>query len=567
MCRKASPSLVVVVLALASSAGCGEGDGMAGLSGRQIVRGHDVADLFFANPTTLAFTRQASVPDDDRPQDFWVWGLSDAEPAIGLEGIDWAPPTWWPRQLIGDLLQTGSYARLFYDFTARRATDLSAFGAIPPEAGVPVDGGGVVYPTANNYQRVTLVRRDAGAIAITGLERGTLGVGRPDELQRFNLDGYITSLAFMGSDLALLYVTPSPTFETPAVGIYKLAIPSGELTPLVEALPISEWDQTLESCAPYDTACGLFRVVGCGASDPPCPGSGKPPCYILYARRSTSDPNVTSAFAYDVSAKSSFWVPGKNPLSFMVSPDQHTIVWESHEDPQNAFGVIRPRFWDLCSNVEALCPTGGVSNVISFRPGGNGFALFDLDGPMRVGNGETCAVAGESAVYQGQYSPTGDRLMWLGDDGSGNGTEDMWLGAGDGTSPVQLAAGGISGGRFSSDGQRIIYARRSTDTSSLWWLDLTASPPEEHRLADNYGGFSRGGVRRILLVDHWNSQDASGDLVLVDVDSGARHDLGRAVTDLAVSGDVDTADANVAYTVRSRAPANRDGLWLTTLPP
>jgi hypothetical protein len=151
------------------------------------------------------------------------------------------------------------------------------------------------------------------------------------------------------------------------------------------------------------------------------------------------------------------------------------------------------------------------------------------------------------------------------DDGSGAGA--LLLTSWDGTSPVRAAEGGIYGMRFTSDGQRMILARRGQDTSSLSWLDLTVSPPEEHRLADNYGGFSRGGVRRVLLVDHWNSQDASGELVLLDLASGLRQALGRAVTEFATFGDVDTEAVNVAYTVRSRVAAPRDGLWLTTLPP
>ena len=47
--------LLLVVAAI----GCGGGDGTAGMSGRQIVRGHDVSDLFFANGDTVGFTRQA----------------------------------------------------------------------------------------------------------------------------------------------------------------------------------------------------------------------------------------------------------------------------------------------------------------------------------------------------------------------------------------------------------------------------------------------------------------------------------------------------------------------------
>jgi hypothetical protein len=566
--RKASLCLAITVPVAAWTGACGTGDGTAGLSGRQIVKGHDVSDVFFANPDTLAFTREAQTASEATPQDLWTWGLSDGTPDVGLVGIDWAPPVWWPRLLMGDLLQTGSNGRLFYDFSLRRGTDLGGFGLIPREALVPQEGGGFTAPTANNYPLVTVVQRGGGLVAVTGLQRGRIGVGRPSDVRSFEFPGYVTAMDFLGSDLAVIY-TPVPEPDTQAVaGVYKLTVASGELTPLVAPRPLEEWQQTLSSCSTFDNGCALLRVVGCGASDPPCPGSGKALCFVLYAKQSPEDPTTTVPFAYDVSSRGSFRMPGQNPLAFLVSPDQHTVVWQSQTDPEGRPGVMTPRFWDLCTNVEALCPDSGPSQI-GWRPGGGGFVLLDFQGPLRVANSEVCGTVTTAPVRLVQYSPSGDRLAWLfrDDGGDGEPSEALYLTSWDGSSPMRIAEGDIYGLRFTSDGQRMILARRGQDTSSLSWLDLTVSPPQEHRLADNYGGFSRGGVRRMLLVDHWNSQDASGDLVLIDIASGLRQALGRAVTEFAVSGDVDSDPVNVAYSVRSRVPAARDGLWLTALPP
>jgi hypothetical protein len=70
----------------------------------------------------------------------------------------------------------------------------------------------------------------------------------------------------------------------------------------------------------------------------------------------------------------------------------------------------------------------------------------------------------------------------------------------------------------------------------------------------------------VVFTDHWNSQDGSGEAVILDIETGERQVLGRSVTQLAVSGNVDEAGGNIAYAVRGRGASSRDGLWLTTLP-
>ena len=69
----------------------------------------------------------------------------------------------------------------------------------------------------------------------------------------------------------------------------------------------------------------------------------------------------------------------------------------------------------------------------------------------------------------------------------------------------------------------------------------------------------------MLVIDHVNSQDESGNLELVDIASGTHQVLAHAVTDLAASGSVDGA-ARVLYAVRGRFASGQDGLWQTTLP-
>ena len=106
----------------------------------------------------------------------------------------------------------------------------------------------------------------------------------------------------------------------------------------------------------------------------------------------------------------------------------------------------------------------------------------------------------------------------------------------------------------------------SESTSALSWFDLRSSPPVEQRLSSNFGQLAQGGNRRVLFTDHWNSQDGSGEAVILDIETGARQVLGRSVTQLTTSGNVDEAGGDVAYAVRGRGASSRDGLWLTTIP-
>ena len=120
--------------------------------------------------------------------------------------------------------------------------------------------------------------------------------------------------------------------------------------------------------------------------------------------------------------------------------------------------------------------------------------------------------------------------------------------------------------QFSPDG-RTLYVRHDDEPFALGWFDLAASPPVESFLSINRGPSGVLGNRRALFIDHYNAQDGSGELALVELATGARRSLARAVTDIAVAGATDAEGTDVAYAVRGRAGSSRDGLWLTTLPP
>ena len=106
------------------------------------------------------------------------------------------------------------------------------------------------------------------------------------------------------------------------------------------------------------------------------------------------------------------------------------------------------------------------------------------------------------------------------------------------------------------------------ENSALGWIDVTVSPPVEKILSTNRGDVGMLGNRRALFVDHYNAQDGNGELVLVEVATGASQLLARAVTGVTVSWPGEKQKGRTSRTPSAVARGRRaTGLWLTTLPP
>jgi hypothetical protein len=356
-----------------------------------------------------------------------------------------------------------------------------------------------------------------------------------------------------------------------------MAVPSGDLTPLAPSTPTAEWGATAQSCVQFGSQpCLLFKVVGCGAGDPSCPGSDAPPCVVVYSKSDPNQPGSTAPYAYDLNAAGNFKLTGQNPVQFFVSPDQHELVWETLADAAPPGTTpFDAHYVNLCTHVEGICPARNVNALgdsVAWRPDGGGFVVAGYGGQLAVASYDpgSCVFppdATAAAIFQFQYSPQSDRMMWLADAGTLDPSQTAWVANADGSAPQMVATGNLAGARFSPSGTHAIMARVAASSISLTTVDLTATPFVERTLADNYGGTSRGGDRRALFLDHWNSQDQSGDLVLLDLASGARQVFGQAVTEFTAAGDVEAGGTNVAYAVRSRVASDRDGIWLTALPP
>src|SRR4051812_27043016 len=100
-------ALLALLLVGPASAGCGGGGDLGPMSGRQLIQGRDVNDLFFWWDRMLAFTRDTADSAQPEPQDFLVWPLEEPAPSMALAGIDWGYPRSWPVWFTGDLMVTG----------------------------------------------------------------------------------------------------------------------------------------------------------------------------------------------------------------------------------------------------------------------------------------------------------------------------------------------------------------------------------------------------------------------------------------------------------------------------
>ena len=557
------------LLAAAVVAGCGGGGDLGAMSGRQLMQARDIKSLAFLRERTLTFTRDTADPSQPEPQDFLVWPIDEPSPTTALSGINWEYPFSWGIWFTGDMMMTGlSYERV-YSMETRAAANLITDFPSSPGGVAPGDESFVAR------REGIAVRSDGRAVA--KLRRGdpmSIVVGRPPDLRMFELPAgtSVGGMTFVGADLALL------TLRTPEVegglavgrvGISRLDTTTGELTSMVAETDAPEWTGITGFCddaQPY-SRCGYFGTIGCALEERPCPSGNPPPCMLLYAKADPAAGNKIAAYVQDAATGVNTRLAGDAINQFHSNGYQHLLAWGSSADPLNPW----TRYWNYCSDTQGECPYRA-SRFISWRPDGGAFALYDLDDFMTivdVANG-TCILPNPSltySMYQVRWSPSGDRLMWVAAADPEGTAETLWLADRDGQSPVAVAGGPSLGGSFSADGQRIYISHDGESTASLGWIDLTATPPTEHVLSSNCGNVGLLDSNRALFVDHWNAQDGNGELVLVDMNTGERQSLARAVTDVTVSGGNPDGSLDVAYSVRGRAAASRDGLWLTTLPP
>jgi hypothetical protein len=443
------------------------------------------------------------------------------------------------------LMMTGTQLERVYDIGNREEANLLAdFPSPGGSAGEEI--------TFRSLLASTAMRSDGHGLA--KLLRGSpqaIVLGRPPELRAVTMpdSASVGSINFIGTDLALL--VRQTTEDGEVVGIQRMDASSGALTPLVTPTPAAEWTGVTGFCDDVEppARCGFFGTVGCGIRESACPDGEPAPCLILYAKVDPDAAPKTAAYVYDVKTGTSSKLAGADPDHFFADGTNKILAWGSATHHVT-------NYWNMCSDARGECPFSG--DLVAWRPDGGAFATY--------GPGDFMRVEATFSVYQAQYSPGSDRLWWIAATDLTETSQTLWLADAGAQSPVAVTSGPFLGGSFSPDGQRI-YVSHASENSALGWIDVNVSAPVEKILSTNRGDIGLLGNRRALFVDHFNAQDGNGELVLVEVATGASQVLARAVTSVAVSGRAEAEGTDVAYAVRGRAGSSRDGLWLTNLPP
>ena len=114
----------------------------------------------------------------------------------------------------------------------------------------------------------------------------------------------------------------------------------------------------------------------------------------------------------------------------------------------------------------------------------------------------------------------------------------------------------------------VFWANVVRDSSDLYFANHETG---ELKVVGNAIGRVTVDAQRIIGTVNMSAQDATGDLVVQDVEDSEGRMLAHAVTGFTQGADpnptAQTKAGLVAYTVRGRVPNDHDGLWATTLTP
>jgi hypothetical protein len=122
---------------------------------------------------------------------------------------------------------------------------------------------------------------------------------------------------------------------------------------------------------------------------------------------------------------------------------------------------------------------------------------------------------------------------------------------------------------FAEDGKLLIFwAHLGRENSDLYFADYTTGgPPTNLRVMAKSILSVSVSMHSLFGIVNMSQQDAVGDLVLRDFDSGSERRYSQAVSEATEMGPPYLPVSYTAYIVRGRADSDRSGLWLSTLFP
>ena len=506
---------------MVAACGCGGGD-PGPMSGRQAFAGRDFGNLFFWQTRTLGFTRDAADSSHGQPHDFLVWQMDEPAPVSALAGIDWRPSLRWPRRFVGDLLATGPAVR------AR---------VRPPEpaGGQPAPRASRRRPRTAAATRCATPRRCVPTAARSprcgGAGRDSIVVGRPPDLRVFTMPGggSVAAIAFLGVDLALLL---APDDRGRRRGrrvspghVVGCADPAGRGDSRARNGRASPDGVTTRP--PDVAACSEPSVAP--STSRPARTAARQPCSIDYAKVDADDTVEDRG------------VRARRERGYDHQARRHQPRSVLHRSPSAGLGKLSrkaTRATGLCAAVTSGSVRSRRAKRSPWRPDGGGFTMYGVGNHLNVVNVSdgTCVQPDPSTTLDAirrelrarQRSPDVGRPLRdhanLVVGGRRRGSRRLPSPAGSCPGPTfRPMAGPSTSGVTKTPGSRSAGSMSPRPR----WSNGSCPPTSARRLLF--------GDRRVLFVDHFNGQDGNGELVLVDLATGAVESLARSVTDVAVA--------------------------------
>ncbi|HXU63654.1 MAG TPA: hypothetical protein VN962_18275 [Polyangia bacterium] len=567
-----------MVLALAA-AGCGGNvDVPRGFGSREVLPVRDpsialnyVADVLGQNPTLIYST----------------------------EGDDGGAATYWTLDLVtGELQNAGNTAPAIGAGTASsrrylcQTQDISSGGTESLEITDTTTGTKTVITGVSGFSdcpqddgTIALLRTDPDTgkkILWTGLFQALAPVSLPvdiDSVALFPDDG-------KGSPPSTVVVFGSPPAQPDSLGLYAIDLGSSAVTEVVPPTPTNAvWAPgaapagSLESSSlapnvdvlPFNDHYIYGRSMSDGGTAlfvgpfPSGPASEMALFQVSTDRISNLPPGVRVGPPDDVAERP--------PLPQMIS-------WQLDGADDAASTLM---VWDDANSQLTACPSvpgAFESGVLS--PDGSHvlFKALQLGGqiafaPLQLlslapGEPHTCVQLDDDTVTWADFSGEASTIAWISKPDMGS-ISQLWTANGDGSDKKKILSGQLAA-RFITGTAHLEMAYGG----DLVWLDVR-NPNQFSYVAEKLFGYPTnvGGAWFVAGYDY-SSQDASGQLGAVDLDSGHKRSISPAVAQYLVSpqvmpdpssafGESRTGLSHVVYLVRGRNPSSQDGIWVATV--
>jgi hypothetical protein len=194
-------------------------------------------------------------------------------------------------------------------------------------------------------------------------------------------------------------------------------------------------------------------------------------------------------------------------------------------------------------------------------------------------DGNTCRTLATTDVGYADFSPDGTAMVWL-IEPPDFGKATLWTAGRDGSAPRTLGTGYIDGALYTSTLAPHFVGGSQLELTlegDLIWIDVHDDPARSHYITEQVFGAAVDLGRWVVTGHDYSDQDATGELAMVNRDSGETRPISPAVwrymspdartrpSRAAGTFEDDGSPVRIVYVVRGRNPSAQDGLWVATI--